>query len=529
MSLSASSSTRHLPTLSKSLSDSRFLNTKHLDHLNLTFYQKSTPAAKNGLQKKVVGFSGSQKNFKLFNTRKLKRRCNSENENSVNFFRKYLRQSQNKVQGKSSGVLGDVTQIKLTPCTPKLNRNRRGVLVKKNSISLDCLCNNKTKLAEQNSIVYPTTIIERQNDCEDIILHVPHRKNVRSHSTTGLKIEVSSKKWIKEIGSKAHLKIKKNIECLLNKETHYETGDASFFSRSMHFLNKDSIIIKKQNLKQNEKKDYATKESTRKEFLSAPKTRRVRSNSPLIQNNQPNNFLTITNHHNHQKSTSDKSSMRSCGSTNSTFSAGFLPSPEMNSPSATSLFNGYDSQTTSKNSNTSENHKKDTFTNEQHEQLKKKLINEQRRLSLKSKFHKTIPVKITVQGDDESSNETDKSNEQKLSLNDENSRNENLIKTSSSNNAEIAEENEQVRELKKKSEIEKESKIKSIQELGVSKNNSVVGSKPGQEVLTLISTWIKNAPNDFMGIRTCFFSHNFRKNNEFRLKFSIKCQKILDI
>ena len=65
-------------------------------------------------------------------------------------------------------------------------------------------------------------------------------------------------------------------------------------------------------------------------------------------------------------------------------------------------------------------------------------------------------------------------NEQKLNLNDENSKSENVIKTSSNNNAEIAEENEQVRELKKKSEIEKESKIKSIQELGVSKNNSIV-------------------------------------------------------
>jgi hypothetical protein len=502
-----------MPTLSKSVSESRFINSKHLDHLNLTYSQNVT-ASTNGSQKRVAFNGGSQKNHKIFNTRKLNRRCKSETENTqsgASFFKKYIRQNQNKLRRKS----GDMPQIEMKPFMAKLN-NRRGVLVKKNSISLDCLYNNNKSAESCQSYANFSTIPEGPNDFEEIFLHVPHRKNVRSHSTVGLKIETSSKKWIKELGSRAHLKIKKNIVNLINKESIYDVNDATFFSRSMHFLNKDSIIVKKQTLKQPDKKDKdaASNEkvvgATRKEFLSAPKARRVRSNSPLVQNgvHQPNNYLTITNHHSHQKSTSvDKSSMRStCGSTNSTFSAGFLPSPEMNSPSATSLFNGYDSQTNSSantNSNGCDGHKKDTFSTEQHEQLKTKLIREQRRLSLKSKFHKTTPVKIMVQ-EDENVNEAEKVNAHReveiKSVNEEEVRKENLSKTSV-DSAEIAEENEQIRELKTKAEIEKESKIKSIQELGSTKNNSMIGPKPGQEVLTLISTWIKNAPNDFMGMQ----------------------------
>jgi len=513
MSLTASSSSKYMPTLSKSVSESRFINSKHLDHLNLTYGQSAT--ASRGSQKRVAFNGGSQKNHKIFNARKLNRRCKSETENSqsgASFFKKYIRQNQIKLRRKS----GDLPQIEMKPFMHRLN-TRRGVLVKKNSISLDCLynsnTNNKSCESDQDYANF-STIPEGPNDFEEIFLHVPHRKNVRSHSTVGLKIETSSKKWIKELGSRAHLKIKKNIVNLINKESVYDVNDATFFSRSMHFLNKDSVTLKKQTLKQSDRKDKdAPNEKVvvaRKELLSAPKARRVRSNSPLVQNgvHQPNNYLTITNHHSHQKSTSvDKSSMRStCGSTNSTFSAGFLPSPEMNSPSATSLFNGYDNNQTNSSANNNSNgcdgHKKETFSTEQHEQLKTKLIREQRRLSLKSKFHKTTPVKIMVQ-EDADANEADKVNarneDEIKNVNEEEARKENLSKASV-DSAEIAEENEHIRELKTKADIEKESKIKSIQELGTSKNSSMIGPKPGQEVLALISTWIKNAPNDFMGM-----------------------------
>ena len=55
----------------------------------------------------------------------------------------------------------------------------------------------------------------------------------------------------------------------------------------------------------------------------------------------------------------------------------------MNCPSATPLFNGYDSQINSsanKNSDGCDGHKKDAFSTEQHKQLKTKLIREQRLL-----------------------------------------------------------------------------------------------------------------------------------------------------
>ena len=106
--------------------------------------------------------------------------------------------------------------------------------------------------------------------------------------------------------------------------------------------------------------------------------------------------------------------------------------------------------------------------------------------------------------EDEDANEADKVNarneDEIKNVNEEEARKENLSKASV-DSAEIAEENEHIRELKTKADIEKESKIKSIQELGTSKNNSMISPKPGQEVLTLISTWIKNAPNDFMGMQ----------------------------
>ena len=141
------------------------------------------------------------------------------------------------------------------------------------------------------------------------------------------------------------------------------------------------------------------------------------------------------------------------------------------------------------------------FSSDQHEQLKTKLINEQRRIS---NFGKN-QVKITVQSDEEACvSSSNNVNDDKASEVAYNSHADKPIFKLKKDSSDEVGENEEVKELRKSSGTSKDSASaavtvkKPIHELGV-KKNSIMGPKPGQEVLTLISTWIKNAPNDFMG------------------------------
>ena len=172
-------------------------------------------------------------NFKIFNARKLKQRCKSETAQKPNKMKKCLVPIavQEKTRRQS-----DITLIHFTPYA---KCNRRVGLIKKNSISLDCLNNNISKSLDKMALDFSVVAeTPRENDATP-------KKTVRSQSTTGLKIDFPRVNWLKELGSKAHLKIKRNLETLLSKESHLNESE-SFFTKSMLFLNKDSILIKKQ-------------------------------------------------------------------------------------------------------------------------------------------------------------------------------------------------------------------------------------------------------------------------------------------
>lgn len=303
-----------------------------------------------------------------------------------------------------------------------------------------------------------------------------------------------------------------------------------------------------------------------KEYLSAPKSRRVRSNSPSLlksitksksnygstnknrstddkSNNSHkshNNLLTINHAH------SDRGSMRSSESTNSTFSAGFLPSPDMNSPSATSSMTTF---------GTSANQNNASFgvvamvaaaigsslflTDEQHEKLiaqqqssfkdQKKQFPNRLSSSVKNNFFSNLassitnsnmantasnslkklktsaslmPVKITVQ------NETGSITSQTSSVCNS--------KNNSTTNVDQAVV--RTRETRLESVISNKQRTSfAVNELTVANTNNSSNSsssKPGSEVLTLISTWIKNAPNDFMGLHQ-FYSFLLFLNNKY--------------
>lgn len=203
-----------------------------------------------------------------------------------------------------------------------------------------------------------------------------------------------------------------------------------------------------------------------------------------------------TNRSNHN---CDKTSMKSSISTNSTFSAGFLPSPDMFNQSACSSYVGFKDQrqaphksidqmngivalaAASINSSLLQFKRADTPTSG----LKQKMTNSLLNVS------NLKPVKITVQSEAGSVKSYDDLSKSRQQLSEE------LYKSSSKTSSEptVGKSTENIEDVGAANAEKKAAKIPS--------SNQVVNSapKPGTEVLTLISTWIKNAPNDFLDTR----------------------------
>ncbi len=267
-------------------------------------------------------------------------------------------------------------------------------------------------------------------------------------------------------------------------------------TRPTYSINENDLFHSLLNNKSKEKSPLALYS-----YLEAPKkSRRVRSNSPSFFNKNDKQLnLTMINSncnesnqkncksHNHlltittanQANSMDKKSVKSMESTNSSFSVGFLPSPEMNSPSAVSL------NFTNSNSNIGEtkiniNEKNQLNNLEQNRFYLKKSITSTSILneSIPKASNSLMPIKITVLNETGSVTCSDicsNNNHEIQSTND-------LLIADLSNN-------------KKTSKTNNELTVPSE-----NLNNSQL-SKPGSEVLTLISTWIKNSPNDFMDSR----------------------------
>jgi hypothetical protein len=290
-----------------------------------------------------------------------------------------------------------------------------------------------------------------------------------------------------------------------------------------------------------------------KELLSAPKARRVRSNSPSVskikfespssQNSQisvnenegllNSSLLKPHGHkynqnkrmkssdnthksHNHlltiskNSRLSDKSSMKSSESTNSTFSAGFLPSPEMNSPSAISLLacSGNNMNNSANDgSSKGENLDKPCVTNialaaakigsslfltdEQQKELNDKL-NEQKNLADMADMKALAPVKTNVRNERRSVPNLESPNN--LLMPRKSLEREAIFSVGTPNEESVKPITNEIDNKKLSISNELQLQVHSS-----SRKNSC--AKPGQEVLTLISTWIKNAPNDFMDTR----------------------------
>jgi hypothetical protein len=372
--------------------------------------------------------------------------------------------------------------------------------------------------------------------------------------------------------SKRNLSISNQAEYSKCKQPHLEHGISKSISNIFFNKSKEATIVKsktnfdhfsKENLespshdkpekinlrlfKQNVKSINSNK--INKELLSAPKARRVRSNSPAVskikfespsgQNSQisvnemSEGLLKPHGHkynkrmksndnthksHNHlltigkNSRLSDKSSMKSSESTNSTFSAGFLPSPEMNSPSAISLLTS-SGNNMSNNDGSSKGEHLDKpcvtsivlaaakigssifLSDEQQKELNDKLNEQKKRESLveSGDIKALVPVKLNVKNERRSMPNcmTNLETPSNLLMPRKSLEIDPMFAVGTPND-----------ESPKAIVNETPSKKLSLgtAELQVnSRKNSC--AKPGQEVLTLISTWIKNAPNDFMDTR----------------------------
>jgi hypothetical protein len=118
-------------------------------------------------------------------------------------------------------------------------------------------------------------------------------------------------------------------------------------------------------LNANSNKHNMSPPTVKKEYLAAPptsKSRRVRSNSPSYFN--PKSIIKSksnmdNNNHNQLLSPHSaklESSTKSIESTNSTFSAGFLPSPDVQTPSNQSSMIGFNSNNNNTDNKTSPSH-----------------------------------------------------------------------------------------------------------------------------------------------------------------------------
>ena len=109
-----------------------------------------------------------------------------------------------------------------------------------------------------------------------------------------------------------------------------------------------------------------------------------------------------------------------------------------------------------------------------------------------------MKVKITVQSDAGSITSYDNLNKSKQAINENNNSNTKYKKS-------LDRQNPIQADTKNLNEINSNNKdLRKSKESSNSSNNShqmASASKPGTEVLTLIATWIKNAPNDFMDTR----------------------------
>jgi len=182
-----------------------------------------------------------------------------------------------------------------------------------------------------------------------------------------------------------------------------------------------------------------------------------------------NNLLTISTHHDRNNS------MKSLVSTNSAISGGFLPSPEAFNQSACSSY----SQMQASGDQVSVPTPIGGIV-----ALAAATIN--------SSLSNTVPVKITVQSDAGTV----------MSYND-------LNKSKPVLNSEIIEEVNRSESPTVKKHIEEAKTIVSPSSSAAASSGGGNVSKPGAEVLTLIATWIKNAPNDFLDTRVIEEIKNF--------------------
>lgn len=215
--------------------------------------------------------------------------------------------------------------------------------------------------------------------------------------------------------------------------------------------------------------------------------------------------------------------MKSSVSTSSAFSAGFLPSPEPFNQSASSSCVGF-----SLNQGqylTSTNHHKiaespnepsgivalaaasinSSFMVSKHSFKEKSNVDKE-----KAKIQPTdmscsltnvanlMPVKITVQSDAGSITSYDNLNKSKQTINepieqDETKKTDETVTRSATSKADKSES----------SVCDSIDTVSSGKSAMVASNSLPInsGTKPGSEVLILIATWIKNAPNDFMDTR----------------------------
>lgn len=312
---------------------------------------------------------------------------------------------------------------------------------------------------------------------------------------------------------KASKAIKKSFENLFSNNS-----EQTRFTRELRASLRKAI-----NKKRKSSVSIEPKENTNKsEYLKAPKSRRVRSNSPsyfksiiksksnydsMPVSDKNGSSLTSSNPSSHKSynhlltinRAQDKEMMKSSESTNSTFSAGFLPSPDMHTPSAPSSIIGFDSPGYNRSIKktypfstvalaTATISSSLVMSKEQQEKLKnqfkEQLVNLESKSGILSKLTQRkitastslTPIKITVQNESGSPIKSSPSQiESDLQISSQ-ERDRNLSLISSLSDGE-------------------KNKI-AINPTDALNNNS---SKPGSEVLSLISIWIKNSPNDFMG------------------------------
>lgn len=503
-----------------------------------------------------------------------------------------------------------------------IKNDLRRLLSKKNSLSLTDLNDDELDMLTKKKTARSLSAIPSSG--HHPISH--HHLSVHERHHSGRE---NGGRWLKKLGSKASMAIKKSIENLFHSQNSFRgddcaqthlsaegncdkklslsvcgasnkqpTGISKSISNMMSLtINDDekrkssmSVLEGNRNSRltddaSSSHEQPSTSNEGKKELLQAPNlARRVRSNSPSyfkaiikslsnydsaqlndsqqdrprhhrsIQSNKSsnNNFLTIKGTHQN----GDKCSMKSIESTNSTsFSAGFLPSPDVNTPSAQSSvvgFNGNFSLGLKDSSGGDVNSVNDQlikthsfgvvalatatigsslfFNEDQQKALKQQVKEQQSRLSqsfksnLLSAFGNSsakklttssslMPVKITLNVHKD--NPTKSENNLMVNKDADNNAMLAIVPVNGKEKPNEADSDEKknlvtpgnLNQDRKLSSISNISNLdaKSRNSLGISGNELTVYSavtnqyKPGSEVLTLISTWIKNAPNDFMG------------------------------